>query len=140
MNRREFLKAGAAACAVGAGRAAESGHDGPLNEFACANVRLTGGPLKRQYATWFNMTLSALDEMALLKVYRQRAGFLRQATALGGWYDADGFVPGHTLGQYISGLSRIYSDERPGVLRESERAGQRILPPLWVGRGTSFLR
>jgi DUF1680 family protein len=26
---------------------------------------------------------------------------------MGGWYDADGFVPGHTIGQYISGLSRF---------------------------------
>ncbi len=26
---------------------------------------------------------------------------------MGGWYDTDGFVPGHTLGQYISGLARI---------------------------------
>ena len=26
---------------------------------------------------------------------------------MGGWYDTDGFVPGHSLGQYISGLARI---------------------------------
>ena len=25
---------------------------------------------------------------------------------MGGWYDAEGFVPGHGLGQYISGLAR----------------------------------
>ena len=28
---------------------------------------------------------------------------------MGGWYDRDGFVPGHSLGQYISGLARIGS-------------------------------
>jgi|ERR1035437_7057859 hypothetical protein len=28
---------------------------------------------------------------------------------MGGWYDANGFVPGHALGQYISGLARIGS-------------------------------
>ena len=26
---------------------------------------------------------------------------------MGGWYGRDGFVPGHSLGQYISGLARI---------------------------------
>jgi hypothetical protein len=26
---------------------------------------------------------------------------------MGGWYDLDGFVPGHALGQYISGLARF---------------------------------
>ena len=26
---------------------------------------------------------------------------------MGGWYDTDGFVPGHSLGQYISGLARF---------------------------------
>jgi DUF1680 family protein len=28
---------------------------------------------------------------------------------MGGWYDADGFVPGHLIGQFISGLSRIHA-------------------------------
>src|SRR5262249_20779048 len=29
---------------------------------------------------------------------------------MGGWYDADGFVPGHLIGQFISGLSRIHAN------------------------------
>ncbi len=28
---------------------------------------------------------------------------------MGGWYDAGGFVPGHLIGQFISGLSRIHA-------------------------------
>ena len=28
---------------------------------------------------------------------------------MGGWYGAGGFIPGHSLGQYISGLARIGS-------------------------------
>jgi DUF1680 family protein len=107
MNRREFLKAGAAVCAVGAAGAATPA-DGPLSEFAYANVRLTGGPLKRQYDMVQSHFL-ALDNDRLLKVYRQRAGLPAPGDDMGGWYDADGFVPGHALGQYISGLSRIYS-------------------------------
>ena len=31
---------------------------------------------------------------------------------MGGWYGADGFVPGHSLGQYISGLARLGRDHR----------------------------
>jgi hypothetical protein len=107
MNRREFLKSGAVACAVGAAAAAPS-DNGPLVEFAYANVMLTGGPLKRQYDMVHRHFLS-LDNDRLLKVYRQRAGIPAPGDDMGGWYDADGFVPGHTLGQYISGLSRIYS-------------------------------
>jgi DUF1680 family protein len=29
---------------------------------------------------------------------------------MGGWYDADGFVPGHLIGQFISGLSRFHAN------------------------------
>ncbi|MGH9352286.1 MAG: beta-L-arabinofuranosidase domain-containing protein, partial [Terriglobia bacterium] len=51
----------------------------------------------------------ALDNDRLLKVYRQRAGLPAPGLDMGGWYDAEGFVPGHSLGQYISGLSRFAS-------------------------------
>jgi len=53
----------------------------------------------------------------LLKVYRQRAGIPAPGDDMGGWYDADGFVPGHTIGQYISGLSRIYATTRHAATR-----------------------
>ena len=76
-----------------------------LHEFDYADVRLTGGPLKDQYDRILASYL-ALDNDRLLKVYRQRAGLPAPGEDMGGWYDADGFVPGHTLGQYISGLSR----------------------------------
>lgn len=107
MNRRQFLKAGAAAWAIGRAGAAP-GEDGPLNEFGYADVSLTGGRLKSQYDMVHSHFLS-LDNDRLLKVYRQRAGLPAPGEDMGGWYDADGFVPGHTLGQYISGLSRIYA-------------------------------
>jgi DUF1680 family protein len=51
-----------------------------------------------------------LDEDRLLKVYRQRAGMAAPGRDMGGWYDADGFVPGHLLGQFISALSRFYAN------------------------------
>jgi hypothetical protein len=107
LSRREFL-AGASAVALagavpsrGASPAADS-----LVEFDYCQVQLTGGPLKRQYDRIQSAYL-ALDNDRLLKVYRERAGLRAPGTAMGGWYDADGFVPGHTLGQYISGLARL---------------------------------
>ena len=107
MNRRDFLKTSAAAASAlladGAPAPAVS-----LKEFPYSAVALTGGPMKRQYDMVHRHFL-ALDNDRLLKVYRQRAGLPAPGDDMGGWYDADGFVPGHTLGQFISGLSRIYS-------------------------------
>jgi uncharacterized protein len=77
-----------------------------LREFPYGDVVITGGPLKRQYDR-IHASYLALDNDRLLKVYRQRAGLPAPGADMGGWYDADGFVPGHALGQYISGLARI---------------------------------
>ena len=49
----------------------------------------------------------SLDNDRLLKVYRQHAGLDAPGKDMGGWYDVSGFVPGHTFGQYISGLARF---------------------------------
>ena len=71
-----------------------------------ADVKLTGGPLKQQYDR-IHAHYLALDDDRLLKVYRERAGLPAPGKDMGGWYDLNGFVPGHSLGQYISGLARI---------------------------------
>ncbi|MGD0841534.1 MAG: beta-L-arabinofuranosidase domain-containing protein [Candidatus Acidiferrales bacterium] len=76
-----------------------------MTEFDYGDVRLTGGPFKDHYDRILASYL-ALDNDRLLKVYRQRAGLPAPGEDMGGWYDADGFVPGHALGQFISGLSR----------------------------------
>jgi DUF1680 family protein len=66
-----------------------------------------------------------LDEDRLLKVYRQRAGMPAPGRDMGGWYDADGFVPGHLIGQFISGLSRIHSTTAdPEAVRKARRLVQ----------------
>ena len=77
-----------------------------LLPFEYSQVRLTGGPLAQQYDAVHAHYLS-LSSDRLLKVYRQRAGLPASGKDMGGWYDRDGFVPGHSLGQYISGLARI---------------------------------
>src|SRR5450759_3023368 len=107
-SRREFLRTAAAGAALGTALGAGREH---LREFAYSDVRLTGGPLKAQY-DWVHAHFLSLDNDRLLKVYRQRAGLQAPGEDMGGWYDADGFVPGHTIGQYISGLARMYATTR----------------------------
>jgi hypothetical protein len=112
--------AGAAAAAVCAARAASAtpaardsatssttgSFADPFAEFDYGSVQLTAGPLKKQYDRVHAFYL-AIDNNRLLKVYRERAGLPAPGAEMGGWYDGDGFVPGHSLGQYISGLARI---------------------------------
>ena len=60
-----------------------------------------------------------LDNDRMLKPFRQAAGLAAPGDDMGGWYDLDptfngkgsfhGFVPGHSFGQYLSGLSRAYA-------------------------------
>ena len=110
-TRRSFLKLASGAAAIGAmGRLGGLAHAADaatgLHEFDYGDVQLTGGPLKDQYDHTHTHYLG-LDNDRLLKVYRQHAGLVAPGADMGGWYDADGFVPGHSLGQYISGLARI---------------------------------
>ncbi len=67
----------------------------------------------------------ALDEDKLLKPFRLRAGQAAPGEDMGGWYDESkdflidpsdwskanwhGFIPGHSFGQYVSGLARSYA-------------------------------
>lgn len=114
-SRREFMHC--AACAVTAtafagttaAHASAKGTDGSLDvmrEFPYGAVQLRGGRLKQHFDHIYAHYL-ALDNDRLLKVFRQHAGLPAPGPDMGGWYDADGFVPGLTLGQYISGLARF---------------------------------
>jgi DUF1680 family protein len=80
-----------------------------LREFTYGQVTLTNGPLADMYRRMHAHFLN-LDEDRILKVYRQRAGMPAPGRDMGGWYDADGFVPGHLIGQFISGLSRLHAN------------------------------
>lgn len=67
----------------------------------------------------------AKDNDALLKPFRVRSGLDAPGEDMGGWYDAtdefhidindwstanwNGYIPGHSFGQYVSGLSRVYA-------------------------------
>src|SRR5579875_1660797 len=111
-SRRNFLQGVATAAAIAgfsSKRAAQALPDrGKLSELDYSAVRITAGPLREQFNR-IHAAYFALDNDRLMKAYRQRAGLPAPGEDMGGWYMADGFVPGHSLGQYISGLSRCAS-------------------------------
>jgi DUF1680 family protein len=104
MTRRAFL--GSAGLSV-LPRARAAAPD-RLAELDYSQVKLNGGPLGDQHRR-IHAAYLKLDEDRILKVYRQKAGMPAPGADMGGWYDADGFVPGHLIGQFISGLARIYA-------------------------------
>ena len=90
----------------GARASTSAANPNPFSEFDYGAVEVTAGPLKQQYDR-LSAAYLELDNDRLLRVYRERAGLPAPGAPMGGWYGRDGFVPGHSLGQYISGLSRI---------------------------------
>ena len=115
-TRREFLQGAGAVAATGMlGRRRPLGTANaaaPLEQFGYGDVELLEGPLRQQFDT-NHAFYSALDEDALLKPFRERAGVAAPGEDMGGWYswaplsalDArpnNGFAPGHSFGQYLS--------------------------------------
>src|SRR5947208_1355172 len=130
-TRRQILKDGAlvaaASAALGRKRSWASGSTSataasaitpPLSTFKYSEVQLLDGPLKEQFDHNHDVFLH-LNEDALLKPFREREGMAAPGPDMGGWYDnADdfsppenfhAFVPGHSFGQYLSGLARAYA-------------------------------
>jgi len=127
-TRRTFLKVGAAAAVASLARAqspsgsSESGAvvaiAPELTQFAYGDVELLEGPMREQFDANHALFL-ALDEDMLLKPFRERAGQSAPGEDMGGWYDnsaefdphgtVHGFIPGHSFGQYLSGLARAYA-------------------------------
>ena len=128
-SRRTFLKsvsaAGVAACAsrVSPSWATELTRrpvavTPALAMFSYSDVELLDGPMKRQFEENHARFLN-LDDDRLLKVFRQVAGMPAPGEDMGGWYDLTGFsldrndfhgfIPGHSFGQYVSGLARSYA-------------------------------
>src|SRR5262245_57104477 len=115
ISRRTFMT-GAAAAAAGASLArasrAVTAGQGPrrdlevMRELPYGAGRLRSGPLDRHFDA-IHAHYLALDDDRMLKVFRERVGLPAPGPDMGGWYDTNGFVPGLTLGQYISGLARL---------------------------------
>ncbi len=90
----------------------------PLAQLDYAAVTLLPGPALEQFQQNHRFFL-ALDNDMLLKPYRERAGLPAPGEDMGGWYSNtplfdphglfDGYVPGHSFGQYLSGLARAFA-------------------------------
>src|SRR5216684_5654079 len=126
-SRRQFLKSAAVSTAgVLAVRSipawAQTPPKGPivppLSVFGYSNVQLLDGPFRLQFEQNHELFLH-LNEDALLKPFRQRQGMPAPGPDMGGWYDNGddfsppenfhAFIPGHSFGQYLSGLARAYA-------------------------------
>lgn len=132
ISRRTMIKF-AGATAIGASAAGRAAADGAVpSTLACAPVRysdvvLLDGPMYRQFSAQ-HATLLAMDEDALLKPFRSAAGIAAPGDDLGGWYNASstfdppadmhGFIPGHSFGQYLSGLARAYAGTHDGATKQ----------------------
>lgn len=154
-SRRSFLKVSAAAAATGAlgprlmGQPSTPLDKGPtlLSQFDYADVELLDGPMLGQFRANHEFFL-ALDEDALLKPFRQKAGLPAPGPDMGGWYswsdefdppnNMTGYVPGHTFGQYLSGLARAYAatGDKPTqakIHRLVRGYAETITPKFYVG-------
>ena len=80
----------------------------PLDELHYSQVQFEPGPVQSQARENHQLVLN-LDEDALLRPFRQRAGLPAPGHDLGGWYDTYAFAPGATFGQWICALARYYA-------------------------------
>ena len=147
------MKAGAAgASALLISRKIFAGEDhapaiaAPLSQFGYGDVALLDGPARAQFDANHAFYLG-LDEDSLLKPFRQRGGLPAPGEEMGGWYswaplsDLDkagdnGFAPGHSFGQYLSGLSRDYAATGDRATQEKVQRlvrgfGPAITPHFW---------
>ncbi|MBB6064289.1 beta-L-arabinofuranosidase domain-containing protein [Pseudoxanthomonas broegbernensis] len=133
MSRRDFLAHActlACACMLPAGvpalaaPAGDRGRASTLQPPDYAQVRLLDGRMLDQYRHQLALFMG-MDEDRLLKPFRARAGLPAPGADMGGWYDdsADfhidpddwstanwhGYIPGHSFGQYLSGLARMHA-------------------------------
>ncbi|HEX5284401.1 MAG TPA: beta-L-arabinofuranosidase domain-containing protein [Bryocella sp.] len=123
MNRREFLKTSTAlSAATFTSRTLRAltpaSASAPMRQLDYSQVQLLDSPLRTQF-DYNHAFFLALDNDRLLKPFRQLTGMPAPGEDMGGWYspspDFDppknftGYVPGHTFGQWVSALSRMYA-------------------------------
>lgn len=126
-TRRAFLKSGAALAAGNAvlrnasafsASLAPSAASTPLSQFEYRDVQLLDGPMLEQFRHNHELFLNLNDD-SLLKPFRQLSGLPAPGEDMGGWYSPSplfdppknmtGYIPGHSFGQYLSGLARAYA-------------------------------
>ena len=127
-SRRQFLKSAAiSAAGLYAVRSLPAWADSsvkiavtpPLSVFKYSQVQLLESHFRTQFENNHKLFLN-LNEDGLLKPFREREGLPAPGPDMGGWYDNSndfsvakndfhGFIPGHSFGQYLSGLARAYA-------------------------------
>lgn len=123
-TRRTFLKtsaalaAGTAVLRNTAALALPPAATNPLTQFAYQDIQLLDGPMLVQFQQNHKLFMG-LNEDSLLKPFRQLAGQPAPGEDMGGWYtpsplfdppkNMTGYIPGHSFGQYLSGLARAYA-------------------------------
>lgn len=140
LQRREFLKQVGALAAVSvlSPSALEAAAANPplapsrslLRPLPYAAVTLAPGTLEQQRKDTVAVLLSLTDD-ELLKPFRTRSGKDAPGTAIGGWYDAHAYCPGHTFGQWLSAFARSAAIENSPALRSR-------VSTLVEGLGRSF--
>lgn len=151
-SRRSFLKSSSALVAVSAAASAatpglfgasplpQPAVEPALSQFGYGEVELLEGALREQFDQNHHFFL-ALDEDRLLKPFRQRAGLPAPGEEMGGWYSNsddfnphgsfNGFIPGHSFGQYLSGLARAYAvTGDPATRAKVDRLVRGLAPTL----------
>jgi DUF1680 family protein len=126
ISRRKLLKQGAALAAgtavmrsaAGLVTTPEPSGATKLSQFDYADVQLLEGPMLDQFQHNHSLFLN-LNEDSMLKPFRQLAGLPAPGEDMGGWYtissefdppkNMTGYIPGHSFGQYMSGLARAYA-------------------------------
>lgn len=138
ISRRQLLGQGCAlVCACHARArfafAKEAAAAPALKELPYSAVQLGEGPMRDQFEQQQRLFLG-IDDDKLLKPFRVRAGLDAPGADMGGWYDQSsdflidpndwskanwhGFIPGHSFGQYVSGLARGYAATRDAATQE----------------------
>ena len=155
LSRRTFMQGGAAATglalpglrSIARAESAMAGAATKLAQFGYGDVQLLEGPMLEQFNANHSFFL-AMDEDSLLKPFRQKAGLAAPGEDMGGWYswsaefdppnNMTGYIPGHTFGQYLSGLARAYAatgnkPTQAKVHRLVRGFAEAISPKFYVG-------
>lgn len=114
-----------------------------LQEFRYRDIELAPGLAETQFEQT-QAVLLGLNDDALLKPWRLRAGLPAPGPELGGWYDevpldktpsgGHGFAPAHCFGQWVSALARGYDANRDPATRAKLRRLLALYEPAISGR------
>lgn len=124
LSRRTFV-GGALACGCALpATAALATQLSTLTTLDYGAVQLGDGRMRDQFRHQHAL-FRDFDSDKLLKPFRSRAGMAAPGAEMGGWYDDSrdfhvdpsdwstlnwhGYIPGHSFGQYVSGLARSYA-------------------------------